>query len=104
MRWTILAFLLSATTGLADVTGPGGTVIDCYCTDSTGGRVELGEEICLFVDGRAFLARCEMALNNPIWRDTGNACIGSSLRLEHSEPVGDLGGIHAEIAATENKM
>lgn len=61
----------------ADVIRPGGKVIDCYCTDSGGGRVELGQEICLFVNGRAFMARCEMALNVPIWRDTGVSCITS---------------------------
>lgn len=55
----------------------GGKTVDCYCTDATGGRVELGEEICLFVDGRAFMARCEMSLNNPIWRDTGRGCVSS---------------------------
>ncbi|MCY3880438.1 MAG: hypothetical protein OXF74_14845 [Rhodobacteraceae bacterium] len=57
----------------------GGRVIDCYCTDSVGGRVELGETICLFVDGRSFLAKCEMSLNNPIWRDTGEECVLSRL-------------------------
>jgi len=57
----------------------GGKTIDCYCTDKTGSRVELGEEICLVVGGRAFMARCEMSLNNPMWRETGQSCISSSL-------------------------
>ena len=39
---------------------PSQRVIDCYCTDRSGSRVELGETICLTVDGRAFLARCEI--------------------------------------------
>lgn len=73
-------FACLASPALADVTGPGGKVIDCYCTDSTGGRVELGEEICLFVDGRAFIARCEMSLNNPIWRHR------ALLHLKHPDP------------------
>lgn len=51
--------------------------IECYCTDRTGGRVELGETICLMVDGRAYLARCEMSLNVPAWRDTGSDCVGA---------------------------
>jgi len=53
--------------------------IDCYCTDSDGGRVELGQEICLYVDGRAFMALCDMSLNNPIWRDTGRGYLHSRL-------------------------
>ena len=61
----------------ADVTGPGGKTIDCYCTDSQGGRVELGESICLRVDGRMFMAQCDMSLNVPIWRDTGEGCLSS---------------------------
>ena len=76
----------------ADVTGPGGKVIDCYCTDTQGARVELEQEICLYVDGRAFMARCEMALNVPIWRDTGRACISSALdRFKALQPVGHAG-------------
>lgn len=92
-------FACLASPALADVTGPGGKVIDCYCTDSTGGRVELGEEICLFVDGRAFIARCEMSLNNPMWRDTGRSCISSALirRLKALEPARDAGGVDARV-------
>jgi len=35
---------------------------DCYCTDKTGARVELGVMICMEVGGRDFIARCEMSL------------------------------------------
>ncbi len=87
---TALIFVLAATPTLADVIGPGGRVIECYCTDTQGARVELGEEICLFVNGRAFMALCEMALNVPIWRDTGSGCLSSSLgqdTLQFSKPV-----------------
>lgn len=87
----------------ADVTGPGGRVIDCYCTDSSGGRVELGEEICLAVDGRAFMARCEMSLNNPMWRDTGTACLYSALRLERRAPPGQAPGIDLKVTAPETR-
>ncbi len=64
----------------ADVATPGGKVIDCYCTDTSGARVELGQEICLVVDGRAFMAKCHMSLNVPIWRDTGRRCVSSQMR------------------------
>lgn len=85
--------------GLADVTGPGGKVIDCYCTDTSGSRVELGETICLRVDGRMFMARCEMALNNPIWRDTGQGCVSSHLmeRLKRADPGPGPGGVYPKI-------
>lgn len=78
------AILLAALAGLpamADVTGPGGRVVECYCTDTGGGRVELGQRICLYVDGRAFLALCDMSLNVPIWRNTGDGCLGVALPM-----------------------
>lgn len=47
---------------------------DCYCTDSKGGRVELGEKVCLTVGERMFLAQCGMSLNNPAWREVAKGC------------------------------
>ena len=79
------AFLAAlAMPGISDVQY-GGSVVECYCTDSSGGRIELGESICLFVDGRSFIAKCEMAQNNPIWRDTGEDCVMS---LYQSDSIG----------------
>jgi hypothetical protein len=104
----LLLCLLAGLAGLpalADATGPGGKVLDCYCTDTQGARVEMDEEICLVVGGRAFIARCEMSLNNPIWRDTGRACVSSSLApFEPLEPARDAGGVHAEIAAPVDEV
>jgi len=54
-----------------------GKTIDCYCTDKTGERIELGTTICMEVDGRVFSARCEMALNNPFWREVEGGCLHS---------------------------
>ncbi|MBZ0123629.1 MAG: hypothetical protein K8F31_07050 [Roseovarius sp.] len=71
--------LALAVPALADGT-MGGKAVDCYCTDSTGGRVELGETICLHVDGKSFMAQCQMSLNNPMWRKVGDGCLSSSLR------------------------
>ena len=68
----------------ADVKGPGGKIIDCYCTDSQGLRVDLGQTICMFVDGRAFMAQCQMSLNVPMWREVGDGCLSSS--LSQSQP------------------
>ncbi|MEM9971582.1 MAG: hypothetical protein AAF762_10850 [Pseudomonadota bacterium] len=87
MRKLLLFTLLIATPAAADVTGPGGKVVECYCTDTQGARVELGQSICLVVDGRAFMAQCDMSLNVPIWRDTGAGCLSSSL----SNPFGEVG-------------
>jgi len=104
-RRPLVIALLAALPAQADIAGPGGRVIDCYCTDSRGARVELDREICLVVDGRAFIARCEMSLNNPIWRDTGRSCVGSSLRpLQLFEPAPDPGGIDPDVAASEDKV
>ncbi|MCP5075220.1 MAG: hypothetical protein GY947_18250 [Rhodobacteraceae bacterium] len=91
----VLAFLLAfpALADKADVKWP-----DCYCTDKTGARIELGETICLFVDGRSFTARCEMSLNNPMWRETGDSCLSSRNRLPNSaDPALDTGAVHAAI-------
>jgi hypothetical protein len=100
MRLVFLLLTLLPAAAAADVILPDGRVIDCYCTDTTGGRVELGETICLFVGGRAFMARCEMSLNNPIWRDTGEGCVSSRLGqrlIERLKPAPDSGAVDAAI-------
>jgi len=87
---TAIIILAFATPAFADVKGNGGRIVECFCTDTQGARVELGEKICLYVDGRAFMAKCDMSLNVPIWRDTGEGCISSSLdqpQLKFSEPA-----------------
>ena len=76
-----LVLMLLSTPSLADVKGPGGRVVDCYCTDKQGARVELGEMICLQVDGRMFMAQCQMSLNVPMWREVQEGCLSSGLSL-----------------------
>ncbi|MEL6766269.1 MAG: hypothetical protein AAFP17_03750 [Pseudomonadota bacterium] len=49
---------------------------DCYCTDSTGGRVEVGQMACLRIGGREVTSRCEQADNLTIWRHQGDGCLG----------------------------
>ena len=94
MKQIALIFALLAGPVQADIVLPDGKVIDCYCTDKTGGRVELGQSICLYVDGRAFMARCEMSLNVPMWRETGESCTTSLLdRIQALEPSPDTGGV-----------
>ncbi|MCK0166066.1 hypothetical protein MWU52_00725 [Jannaschia sp. S6380] len=75
MRRFALIACFAALPAAAEVTSPSGRTVDCYCTDSQGGRVEMGERTCLSVGGRVFMARCDMSLNVPIWRDTGESCV-----------------------------
>ena len=98
-RLIVMAVLLNAlsvaTPGRGDVIGPGGKVRDCYCTDTQGRRIELGETICLMVDGRMFMAQCEMSLNVPMWREVRQGCLSS--RLQSVKPAIDPPAVHAEI-------
>lgn len=97
MRY-ILPFLVAAAPALADST-TGGKTTECYCTDRNGARVEMGETICLQVDGRMFVAQCQMSLNNPIWRKLSDGCLSSGLSsgLELPQPAVDAGGVDAQI-------
>ncbi len=74
---TLVLLLCTGATAFGDVKGPGGKVIDCYCTDKQGARVELGETICLQVDGRMFMAQCQMSLNVPMWRKVEDGCLAA---------------------------
>ncbi|GAB5437037.1 hypothetical protein [Falsiruegeria mediterranea] len=78
-RILMLFFALSSPVA-ADVVGPGGKVQDCYCTDTSGTRIELGETICLQVDGRMFMAQCQMSLNVPMWREVQEGCLSSQAK------------------------
>ena len=101
MRAVLILLALGAPAA-ADVSA-GGRTIPCYCTDSRGERVDLGREVCLVVDGRAFMARCEMALNNPAWRDTGAGCVSSGLErgAQPRGPALEPGAVDAEVGAPE---
>ena len=87
MKRFLLCLLLVAQPALAEVTSPSGKTIDCYCTDKVGARVELGQVICLTVGGRSFMARCEMSLNTPLWREIGQGCMSSSLDQSVPDPA-----------------
>lgn len=87
--------LAAGPVALADVIAPDGSVRDCYCTDSTGARIELGETICLVVDGRMFMAQCQMSLNVPMWREVQKGCLSS--RLDRRKPPLDPVAVHARI-------
>ncbi|MDG1472420.1 hypothetical protein [Pseudosulfitobacter sp. SM2401] len=86
MKRFILTLSLVATPAFADVTSPSGKTIDCYCTDRSGSRIELGETICLQVDGRMFMAQCQMSLNVPMWREVQTGCLSSSVQPARQLP------------------
>ncbi|WP_299863691.1 hypothetical protein [uncultured Roseobacter sp.] len=80
MKRLTLLLIWAALPGIADVTSPSGKTVECYCTDKSGERVELGQTICLQVDGRMFMAQCQMSLNVPMWREVQQGCLSSSLQ------------------------
>ena len=90
MLRAVILLALVATPALGDVKTPSGKTVECYCTDSQGLRVSLGETICLTVNGRSFMAQCDMSLNVPTWRDTGQGCLSSELRLTPLERLRHL--------------
>ncbi|QFT59771.1 hypothetical protein FIU94_13135 [Sulfitobacter sp. THAF37] len=89
----ILLTGLIALPAAADVTSPSGKTVDCYCTDRNHNRIEIGETICLQVDGRMFMAQCQMSLNVPMWREVQQGCLSSQL----VEPASDPLGVHPHI-------
>ncbi|MEM9678340.1 MAG: hypothetical protein AAF035_12975 [Pseudomonadota bacterium] len=52
---------------------------ECFCTDRSGTRRELGDIICLTVGDRSYEAKCVMVQNSPFWRDLERGCMSSSL-------------------------
>ncbi len=99
MRYFIFSFaaLLSfANTVNADYIR-NGKIVDCYCTDKSGSRVDLGQTTCIQVSGRMYTAQCQMSQNVPMWRELSDGCLSSSLELPQSKPVVDAGSIDAKI-------
>ena len=82
MKRLIVLSTLIALPATADVTSPSGRTVDCYCTDRNRNRIELGETICLQVDGRMFMAQCQMSLNVPMWREVQQGCLSSNLSAD----------------------
>ncbi|MEM6371976.1 MAG: hypothetical protein AAF727_04260 [Pseudomonadota bacterium] len=87
--------LLLASPVVADVTSPSGKTVECYCTDKQRNRVELGETICLQVDGRMFMAQCQMSQNSPMWREVQEGCLSSS--LDGPQNISEPGSIYPKI-------
>ena len=95
MKQLTLFLTLLAVPAAADVTYPSGRTVECYCTDRTGSRIELGETICLEVGGRMFMAQCQMSLNVPMWREVQKGCLSSSIEGV-DQPLQSF-GVHPQI-------
>ncbi len=63
-----LVLILLASGAVADTTATPDWP-DCFCTDKNRTRYELGDRVCLTVDGRSFIAECQMSQNVPMWRE-----------------------------------
>ncbi|MEM9583965.1 MAG: hypothetical protein AAGA08_12690 [Pseudomonadota bacterium] len=77
MKKNLVLFILLAAALSTQSVAQGKKTEDCYCTDKGGERVELGQTRCLNVGGRIFMARCEMSLNVPMWREQQGDCLSS---------------------------
>ena len=93
-RLSVLIALLTLPAA-ADVTSPSGKTVECYCTDRNHNRIELGETICMQVDGRMFMAQCQMSLNVPMWREVQEGCLSSS--VESGKPALSPLGVYPKI-------
>ncbi|MEP2031113.1 MAG: hypothetical protein ABJI96_20635 [Paracoccaceae bacterium] len=99
IRLSTLLFFMAAPV-IADVSGKDGKTVECYCTDKSHNRVELGETICLQVDGRMFMAQCQMSLNVPMWREIQEGCLSSGLIStpgDGSTPLLETSSVHSNI-------
>ncbi|MGQ0674864.1 MAG: hypothetical protein ACT4N4_02080 [Rhodospirillales bacterium] len=58
--------VISAVALAALLSAPGAALADCTCRYS-GGKIDLGQTICIVTPQGQRLARCDMAINNPSW-------------------------------------
>jgi len=79
---------------------------DYYCTGSDGSRYELGEVVCLLNNScsRSWLAKCDMSLNNPMWRKVQDGCPAATLlqRFQNLKPGLNTVPVHSTIAIAKS--
>jgi hypothetical protein len=68
-KMALFATLLLSAPGFWDA-----ALADCACVNRDGVRHDLGEVACLRVDGRSYLAECEMNLNVTSWKKIADDC------------------------------
>lgn len=71
-RHIVLGLLLVASTLAASTSAMAGQ--DCYCKNRDGKQHAIGEVACVTVDGKSYLAQCEMNLNVPSWAKLQEGC------------------------------
>ena len=79
-RLCLICCLLTAPAAAQQAVPPKKT-IECYCTDRTGARVDMGGLTCIDVGETPYMARCVMVLNNPAWKKIQDGCVSSGLRM-----------------------
>ncbi len=118
--WRVFAFLMLVPAG-AQADGfkhrekaenaPPLPKIELYCTDSRGERRELGEVICITASCQTWTAKCDMSLNNVMWRKLQDGCPAVSLtpapsplnRLHRLQPRNDAGLVGPQITRAESQ-
>jgi hypothetical protein len=56
---------------------------DCTCSIKDGTKLSLGQVTCIRINDTAYLARCEMVLNNTSWQKIQDGCPMTELRAAH---------------------
>ena len=73
---------------------------DYYCTGGDGERYELGEITCITASScQVWLAKCDMSLNNPMWRKVQDGCPVASIieRIQALQPGFDSRPVYTAI-------
>lgn len=73
---------------------------DYFCTGGNGERYELGQIICITASScQVWLAKCDMSLNNPMWRKVQDGCPVASLidRIHALQPGYYSRPVYSEI-------
>jgi len=80
-----ITFLVAAAAGCLLVMSPA-SAHNCTCRNRDGRVYQLGQSICLFVDGRRYLARCDMSLNVSSWTKLQDGCPSARLSIPEKAP------------------
>ena len=87
----ILALLLLLALASSALAGP-----ECRCR-YLGREFEHGALVCITLDGRSKLARCDMLLNNSSWTFLKDGCPSALMTPLRNEFAAALASDHAEV-------
>lgn len=71
-RYTVLGLPLVAIAVITSGSALAGE--NCYCKNTDGKQHAVGEVACMTVDGKSYLAQCEMNLNVTSWSKLQEGC------------------------------